>query len=424
VKCVNPLDGQDSKEIHRDDLNVATNTSTVNGVLLGRLTTCERELRRLCEGLDPDAVPLPEVVSVFARLDAITKLAAGAQLRLARKLDDANAAAGAGARSTAEYLATKTGTSVGAAQDVLATSQRLATQGHADAAVARGLLSGDQARLVTEAAAVDANAERGLLDLAQQRSVKDLRDECATVKANADPDPAATRERLRRARSCRTWKDREGAWNLALRHLPEVGAEIEALLAPFTHTRFEAGRQSGQRESRDAYRADAMLDLARASGSGASPKGARRADTKVFVHIDAQTLLSGERHPESVCHIDGIGPVDVDHVRSLFGEAFVVALIHDGQDVRRVVHLGRQVTAHQRSALEARGQCCEVPGCDIDWGLEIDHITGWALTKTTTLDDLGWLCGHHHDQKTHHGYRLTGPPGNRTWIPPPRDRAA
>jgi hypothetical protein len=112
--------------------------------------------------------------------------------------------------------------------------------------------------------------------------------------------------------------------------------------------------------------------------------------------------------------------VDVDHVRSLFGDAFVVALIHDGQDVRRVVHLGRQVTAHQRSALEARGQVCEVPGCDIDWGLEIDHITGWALTKTTTIDDLGWLCGHHHDQKTHHGHRLTGPPGNRTWRPPAR----
>jgi hypothetical protein len=102
----------------------------------------------------------------------------------------------------------------------------------------------------------------------------------------------------------------------------------------------------------------------------------------------------------------------------LLGEAFLVALIEDGCDVRRVVHLGRQVTAHQRSALEARGHRCEVPGCDVTWGLEIDHTTGWALTRTTRLDDLGWFCHHHHDQKTHRGYRITGPPGARIWSAP------
>ena len=387
---------------------------------LGPLTTVRRGLRGYCEQLDVDAVPVPEVLSQLEDLEDIIRLATGAQLRLARRTDDAPGAARAGARSTAEYLATTIGTSVGAAQDLLVTSHRLVSQAHTDAALARGELSRDQARIVADAVAVDPNAERGLLDVAQRQSVKDLRAQAATIKANADPDPKATRERIRRGRSCRTWKDQEGAWNLAMRHLPEVGAEIEALLAPFVHARFEAGRQSGDRESRDAYQADAMLDLARASKSGCAPKGARRADTKVFVHIDARTLLTGERHAQSVCAIDGVGPVDVDLVRSLFGDAFVVALIEDGQDVRRVIHLGRQVTAHQRSALEARGQCCEVPACDIDWGLEIDHTTGWALTRTTTLDDLAWLCAHHHDQKTHRGYRLTGPPGHRTWTAPHR----
>ena len=105
-------------------------------------------------------------------------------------------------------------------------------------------------------------------------------------------------------------------------------------------------------------------------------------------------------------------------MRSLYGDAFVVALIEDGHDLRRLVHLGRQVTAHQRSAMEARGQLCEVPGCDIDFGLEIDHTTPWALTRTTTLDHLAWLCSHHHRQKTHAGYRITGPPGHRTWTAP------
>ena len=52
------------------------------------------DLRRVCVALDPDSVPLPEVVPLFARLGAIAKLAAGAKLRLARKLDEAGAAPG------------------------------------------------------------------------------------------------------------------------------------------------------------------------------------------------------------------------------------------------------------------------------------------------------------------------------------------
>jgi hypothetical protein len=267
--------------------------------------------------------------------------------------------------------------------------------------------------------AADPSAERGLLTTAKQRLVKDLKRRCAETKANAHPDDKARREAIRRGRYCRTWTDPEGAWNLAVRHLPEVGAEIEALLAPFTHARHEAARKHGTYESRDAYRADALLDLARASKTGgARPKGASRADTKVFVHIDLDALLAGNTQPGSICRIDGIGPVNVDYVTSLLGEAFVVALIHDSVDIRSVVHLGRQVTAHQRSALEARGYRCEVPGCDVTVGLEIDHREDWSLTRVTTLDELAWMCPHHHDQKTHHGYRLTGPPGNRAWPEP------
>ena len=34
------------------------------------------------------------------------------------------------------------------------------------------------------------------------------------------------------------------------------------------------------------------------------------------------------------------------------------------------------------------------------------------------VDDLAWLCGHDHDLRIHHGYRLNGPPGGRTWWGP------
>src|SRR5690606_26504970 len=133
--------------------------------------------------------------------------------------------------------------------------------------------------------------------------------------ARRHPDPAARREAIRRSRHCRTWTGADGAWNLSLRHLPEVGAEFERFLAPYTQAAFDAARQAGTHEPHEAYRADAMAAMARASKAGGCerPKGASVAETKVFVHIDLQSLLEGRltNGASSMCHIDGIGPVDV-----------------------------------------------------------------------------------------------------------------
>ena len=114
------------------------------------------------------------------------------------------------------------------------------------------------------------------------------------------------------------------------------------------------------------------------------------------------------------CEIAGIGPVALSAVREQIPDAHITYVITNGQDVT-VAHLGRQVTAHQRTALEARGYQCEVPGCTADHLLEIDHVTGWAINRQTRLDDLAWLCTSHHRQKSRRHYRLLGPPGQRTW---------
>jgi hypothetical protein len=382
---------------------------------LGSLTEIERAVRTACGSLDPASVPLPEVAGTFSLLDSISRLAEGAKLRLLARLDESGAARAAGFRSTAELAARRSGATVGEVQDALDASKRLGGQPHLETALARGELSVGQVRAISDAAAADPQAERGLVATGRTTSLRDLRRACAEVKANAHPDPGARRRALHAARSCRTWTDREGAWHLSAQHLPDVAAEIEALLAPYTNARFAEGRQAGQREGRDAHQADALLDLARASLGGKRPMGARRADTKVFVHIDAEALVAGRTEPGSICRIDGVGPVDVDTVKALFGEAFVVALLEDTVGVRGVVHLGRQVTAHQRSAMEARGYRCEVPGCDATAGLEIDHVHDWALTRSTRLEDLAWLCRHHHGQKTAGEGALSGPLGHRTW---------
>ena len=375
----------------------------------------EHRLRVQCAALDPDAVPVPDVVGLFGALDRIVRLAAGAKLRLLRRIDDADIALAGGDRSTVEWVARETGVAIGAARDALETSRRLGEHVAVDAAAAHGQLSDAQIRVVADAAAVDPRAEVALVDAARRHGVRELRTLCAETKANVHADATARREAIRRNRCLRTYRDMDGAWNLHVRHLPEVGAEIEALLAPFVHRRFEAARQSEERERREAYAADGLLDMARSSGD--TPKGACRAETKVLVHVDLDTLVRGATGPGSVCRVEGVGPVDVEWVRAIYGEAFAAAVIEDAVGVRAVVHLGRQVTAHQRTALEARGYRCEVPGCGATYGLQIDHVDEWAVTRRTVLDALAWLCVHHHRLKTHRQFDLSGPPGNRTWTP-------
>jgi len=134
----------------------------------------------------------------------------------------------------------------------------------------------------------------------------------------------------------------------------------------------------------------------------------------VIIRVDGSALVRGEVHEGETCEIAGIGQVALSAVREQIPDAHITYVITNAHDVT-VAHLGRQVTAHQRTALEARGYQCEVPGCTADHLLEIDHVTGWAITKQTRLSDLAWLCTSHHRQKSRRHYRLLGPPGQRTW---------
>jgi hypothetical protein len=100
------------------------------------------------------------------------------------------------------------------------------------------------------------------------------------------------------------------------------------------------------------------------------------------------------------------------------GDCLLTAVITDGVDVYNVTHLGRHPTAHQRSALLARDPECIVPGCHVRHRLEIDHGTGWCITRKTELADLARLCAFHHRQKSVDGYRWEGGPGRRRWLGP------
>ncbi len=201
----------------------------------------------------------------------------------------------------------------------------------------------------------------------------------------------------------------------------EAGATFLSALEPVRDRIFAEARRAGRRERTEAYAADALVALAThtdtTSDKTAPTTGPRRT---VHVRVDHAALTRGVAEADETCEIVGVGPIPVATAKAMMSDCILSVLVTDGTDVRTVANAGRTIPAKIRTALSARSSTCEVPGCDIAKGLEIDHITPFADGGPTTLANLQLLCGHHHRQKTHHGYQLTGPPGHRQWTQPNR----
>ncbi|HAS11695.1 MAG TPA: hypothetical protein DCS55_14455 [Acidimicrobiaceae bacterium] len=370
----------------------------------------------LCRRLDPDAIPLHEVPDAFDALASLERLGGGAVLRMAARYDEAGAWKRNGAKSAEDDIARKTGTPTGSARRKLNTSKRLKRQPKTDEAVRRGDVSPDQANEVSDGADASPEEEDELIRSARRDPLHELRKRSAAAKAKADRDREETRRRLQRAREVKRWNDAEGMGNLLLRLPADVMAEVDAALKPRVERAFADARDAGRIERREATMADVVRDLLLGGGGDDGAKRSSQAvrpEKKVIALIDVPALNRGRVEGDETCEIVGVGPVSVSAVRALLSDAFLALVFRDGEDVRNVTHLGRQVTARQRTAMEARGCHCEREGCGGTYLLDIDHNEGWTLTHDTRLDDLSWLCWHCHDLKTRNDLRLVGPPGRR-----------
>ena len=374
--------------------------------MLGSLRTMLRDLDAEC--LAPsDAVVL---VDWFAEVE---------RLVVAGKAIAAGAAATGGAwrqsgdRSAADWLAKRTGTTVGEARTVLDTAEQIAPSSATDAAFRNGELSLKQAEAVAGGASADPSAEQALLDAARSRSLQKLRDESARVRAAAEPDPAARHERIHRGRYWRRWTDAEGARCGAYRLTADAAAVVEAAAQPFIDAAIDAARKSGDHEPSEAYAADGLVAMAaaRREGSGNEPRARggrgrkRLRDRRELIGlVDLAALQRGSVAAGETCEIAGVGPVPVEVARRVFGDALLRIVIRNGVDIRTVVHTGRTANALQETAVLVRedGRCAR-PRCGLAIS-EIDHIEGFRKTRRTTLDDLTGLCGHDHDLKGLHGH--------------------
>jgi hypothetical protein len=281
-------------------------------------------------------------------------------------------------------------------------------------------LSAQEAALISSVAVHDPGAEAELLGLAGDGLIP-LRDACVKVRARVE-DPQARATRQHAARSLKMWNATDGMVEGHFRLTPEVGGGLKAAIEERTRQVFRAKRCEGTRESHDAYAADALAALV-----VGEPSACKSGGFAAHVVIDHEALVRGNALPGETCEIPGVGPVNVEWVRRLLGEAFVTAIVKKGKDITTVAHFGRHIPAELRTAMIVSGRECNIAGCTGREYLELDHCEiDHAKQGPTARWNLAWLGSVHHRRKT--GGWLLGPPdpttGKRPLDPPGASRAA
>jgi Domain of unknown function (DUF222) len=377
--------------------------------------------------LDPSRVDGAQARRLVEDFAGIERLAAAGKAIAVRRVEEARAwAKDGGHRDVASWLAATTGTTVGQARATVETAARLEELPETEAALRAGELSALQANEVTAAAAVDPAAEQALLESARRDGVKGLKDNCARVKAAACVDEDARYEAVRQRRSVRSWQDPDGTGRIDVRGPVDATARVMIALEPYEKDFFKAVRDSGLRERPEALAFDALVALADEATSGGEGQKSRR-DPTVVVRVDHSAFVRGHIEPGEVCEIAGVGPIPVSAARRLSNDAFLKALITDGEDVRAVSHLGRNIPARLRTAVEELYPECVIEGCHVNRHLQIDHNIPVEAQGPTALWNLNNLCAWHHHEETRLNLRLEGEGTRKRLVPgpspPPAGRA-
>jgi hypothetical protein len=395
------------------------------------------------------------------------------------RVHETEAHRGRGDRSAAESCAKALRSSAHAGHITLNAGRAL-QHDEIRAAFSTGEITTDAAALIGQTLQHAPDSLEVLL-AAARRSQHELTETCIKARAETE-DPIQRRQRQHAARSLHFRNDSDGMIYGKFRLTPEVGGQVKAVVDAGVQRKFREHRANGEHEPHVAYAADTLAELilehaaeqqpARPNDHDPSPNEARdpsaadghdsrptiedassgdetssdppiagepaaaasrrarrhgrsRVHASVHVVIDHAALIRGDALAGETCEIPGVGPVDVEWVRGLLGDAFLTAIIRDGTDIRTVAHFGRHINAKLRTALLVQGRECDIAGCHRRGYLEIDHTHDHARGGPTSLANLGWLCSHHHALKTR-GWTLSRPDpvtSKRSLAPPARARA-
>jgi uncharacterized protein DUF222 len=417
------------------------------------------DFREELADFEPALIRTVDAAALFTVFSALERTIVAAKTLVAGRAAESGQWRAQGHASPASWVAQTTGTGIGQAVAILETSEQLIDLPETSQALRRGQLSGQQLQQIATTATGNRSSEAALLAAAASSGLKGLKQECARVRARSvsERDARQRQEQIHKRRSLQMWIDAEGVGRLEAKLTPEDLARVSGAIKRESNAVFHEARKSGHRESTLAYDADALVGLitgtaltdgaacptlaptdapptdpaladpavtGRSTLTEVTPtrRGAKRPPTTMYLHVDLAALRRGQLDDGEVCEIPGVGPVPLATAQMELGEALLKVVISDGIDVTTVVHAGRAVPAHVRTALERRDRECVVPGCNENRRLHIDHYkVRFDQGGPTELWNLCRICPFHHRQKTYWGYELAGGPGRWEWNDPPSD---
>jgi hypothetical protein len=362
-------------------------------------------LEQIARDFDAPSLTGDVALRLVCELGVIRALVDGLTAKTAKRIDDSCAYAQRGDRNAAQTVARALGVDTGEARRAIETAARLEEMPALDAAVRAGELSSREVQMIAETAAHNPAAEASLIERAAD-GLLPLKEACVAARAAVE-DPAERSKRQHASRSFRMWNNVDGTVSGTFTVTPEVGGKIKAVVDAAVQRTFRKRRTGEVQEPHEAYAADALAEAFVGDGTA---KGVR---VNVHVVVDHGVLARGFVLEGERCEIPGVGPVSVEWVREVLGDAFVTAVIKKGVDITTVAHLGRHIPAELRTALTVAGRECDVEGCRHRGYLELDHCdVDFAKGGLTSWWNLTWLCYVHHRRKTA-GARL-GPPDPET----------
>jgi hypothetical protein len=315
-----------------------------------------------------------------------------------------------GHRSSAHWLAFRTGFDLGACRERVRAARALVNLPLASASMSRGELSFSKVRALSRVATPE--NEGDLLDLARGCTAAQLERVVRGFKLGSRQDEV-DRERERLAsRRLSVFPDEEGMYAVKGRLTPEQGVLLMRAIEAASDSLYREKSVSAETSSAAARqnRADALAliaerALAAGFGENAPVSGTKAERYQVLLHVDAETLTS-EGGGLGQSELEDGTRVSAETSRRLSCDAAVIEIGHspDGS-ILDVGRRTRTIPPAVRRALEARDRGCRFPGCGLRF-TNAHHVKHWADGGETKLGNLLLLCGHHHRLVHEQGWRV------------------
>jgi len=315
--------------------------------------------------------------------------------------DRRNAWVGTGARDTAEWLGTTTGTSTRKNRTAAALGEAMAKSEDLADAVGSGDLSAEKAAAAVGVAGDEA-IDQELLDELAGLPLNGVRPATEQWRSRKRPDAEADVAARRRAKR-----------HLRLTEVDDGMTRVDGLLDPasasIVRTTLDAiiseSAVDGTDRTRDQRCADALTQLAHAASKGDITGGRSNARVLATASIDT---VEGRSDRPGRSHAGQT--LDAATIRQMCCDAGIHRVISGpGSSILDFGRETRLVSDNLFLALVARDQHCRWPGCTIraTW-CDAHHLTEWQHHGRTAEDTCALLCRHHHSVSHLPGWSITG----------------